>query len=250
MPEEPVSASRNTPEAPETPAPAGGATPSPAAATPPAAEAGPQAAASPASAPEPPSAAEGQPPEPPQSKPPSKAKRFLRRLWRWTLTVLVVFGLGFVAATWLLYVPAKRSMQQAQAQAQQAAQQVQSLQNQLQQAQSQRDALQQEVENARQASDRAMLEAALSDALAEAYAVRLALKDEDATGAGLHAEALGRALQALEQKTPAAHRDLVAQMQKQANDIQANLDSPGYADRQLRALIQHLQALKEVVLSP
>ncbi|HFC09224.1 MAG TPA: hypothetical protein ENJ54_05155 [Chloroflexi bacterium] len=250
MPEEPFSAPQNTSEAPETPAPAAGATPSPAVATPPAAETNPEAGAAPASAPELPPAAEGQPAEPPQSKPPSKARRFLRRLWRWTLVVLVVFGLGFVAATWRLYVPARNAARQAQAQAQQAAQQVQDLQTQLQQVQSQRDALQEEVESAQQASDRAMLEAALSDALAEAYAVRLALKDEDATGASLHAEALGRALQALQQKTPTAHRDLVAQMQKQAADIQANLDSPGYADRQLRALIQHLQALKEVVLSP
>ncbi len=246
MPEEPFSASENTPES---PAPTAGATPALAAGTtPPAAETRPEAGAA-ASASEPPPAAEGQPPEPPP-QPPSKARRFLRRLWRWTLTVLVVFGLGFVAATWVLYVPARRSAQQAQAQAQQAAQQVQDLQNQLQQVQSQRDALQEEVKSAQQASDRATLEAALSDALAEAYAVRLALKAEDATGAGLHAEALGRALEVLQQKTPAAHRDLVAQMQKQAADIQANLDSPGYADRQLRALIQHLQALKEVVLSP
>ncbi len=250
MPEEPFSTPQNAPETPENPAPPAGATSTPAATPPPTAATAPQAESAAAVPPEPPPAAESQAPESPQPKPPGKARRFLRRLWRWTLIVLVVFGLGFVAATRVLYVPARRSAQQAQAQAQQAVQQAQSLQDQLKQVQSQRDALQQEVKNAQQASDRAMLEAALSGALAEAYAVRVALKDEDATGARLHAEALGRALQTLQQKTPAAHRDLVAQMQKQVAEIQANLDSPGYADRQLRALIQHLQALKEVVLSP
>ncbi len=249
MPEEPFSAPQNTPETPENPAPPAGTTPTPATTPPPTATTAPQAETTASAASEPPPAAEGQTPEPPP-QPPSKARRFLRRLWRWTLTVLVVFGLGFVAATWLLYVPARRSAQQAQAQAQQAAQQVQDLQNQLQQVQSQRDALQEKVNSAQQAADQAMLEAAFSDALAEAYAVRLALKDEDATGAKLHADALGRALQTLQQKTPAAHRDVVAQMQKQVADIRANLDSPGYADRQLRALIRNLQVLKGVVLSP
>ncbi len=248
MPEEPLPVSQNPSESSQTSA-SGGKAPA-AAPQPSASEAAFQAGAAPAASPEPPTTAESASSEPSQPKPPGKAKRFLRRLWRWTLTVLVVFGLGFVAATWRLYVPARNTARQAQAQAQKAAQQVKDLQGRLQQVQSQRDALQQQLQGAQKANDNAVLEAALSDALAEAYAVRVALKDEDATGARLHAEALGRALQALQQKTPAAHRDLVVQMQKQAADIQSNLDSPGYADRQLRALIQHLEALRSVVLSP
>ncbi len=180
-------------------------------------------------------------------KPPSKARRFVRKLWRWTLSFLVVFGLGFVVAAWVLYRPARQQAQQAQQAAQQAADEVQALQGKLQQAQSQAKSLQDQIAAMQDTVQQAQLEAAVDQALAEAYAVRLALKEGDHTGATLHAEALGKALQALAQVVPSEHAEVVKAMQSQFSEMQGKLDSPNYADRQLRAMIQHLMALKDVL---
>jgi len=189
------------------------------------------------------------PPEtpPPSSKTPSKARRFARKLWRWTLGFLVVFGLGFVVAAWMLYRPAHQQAQQARQSAQAASQQAQTLQNQLQQSQNQVKSLQGQIAALQENAKQAQLEATIDQTLAEAYAVRIALKDNDNTGAALHAEALGKALQALSDIVPAEHADVVNALQSQFTDIQHKLDSPTYADRQLRALIQHLMALKNVL---
>lgn len=187
------------------------------------------------------------PPPPEEPKPESKARRFFRRLVRWTLGVLIVFGIGFVAATWLLYKPARNAAAEAQAAATKAAQQAQDAQGQLLSAQSQIKSLQQKLDEVQGQVSGAQMTAALATAKAEVYATRLALKDGDETGARLHAEALANALAALKDVVPSEHQDVVTDMQAQVAEAQAKLDSPNYADRQLRAVEQHLLALEDLL---
>jgi len=192
-------------------------------------------------------AAADQTPPLPEAQSESKMRRFLRRLFRWTLGILVVFGLGFVAASWLLYRPVKQEAEQAKAAAETASQQAEAAQGQLLEVQAQVKDLQQQLQQAQEAAQAAQLKEAMAEAYANAYALRLALKDGDATGARLHAEALSKALDTLKDLVPAEHQGVVADLQKQIADVRAKLDSPNYADRQVRGIIQHLMALEDLL---
>jgi len=179
---------------------------------------------------------------PPEPKPESKMRRFLRRLFRWVLGILIVFGLGFVAASWLLYRPARQAAEKAQAAAEAASQQAEAAQGQLLEVQV-KD-LQQQLQQAQEAAQAAQLKEALAEAYANAYALRLALKDGDATGARLHAEALAKALDTLKNLVPSEHQGVVADLQKQVADVQVKLDSPTEADWQMHNIIHNLTTLK------
>ena len=191
-----------------------------------------------------PSAAQESLPEP---QPESKIRRFFRRLFRWILGFLIVFGLGFVAASWLLYRPARQAAEQAQAAAETASQQAEAAQGQLLEVQAQVKDLQQQLQQAQDDARMAQLQEAMAEAYANAYALRLALKDGDVTGARLHAEALSKALDALKGLAPGEHQEIVADLQKQVADVQAKLDSPNYADRQVRNIIRNLTTLEDLL---
>ena len=64
-----------------------------------------------------------------QSLPPvqSKAKRFFVRMIRWFLGTAIVFGLGFLAAVFALYIPARQSINDYKFKVEQANQQIVSL---------------------------------------------------------------------------------------------------------------------------
>lgn len=192
--------------------------------------------------------AEGTPAQtPPKPKPESKMRRLLRRLFRWILGILIIFGLGFVTASWLLYRPARHAAEKAQAAAEAASRQAEVAQGQLLEVQAQVKDLQHQLQQAQEAAQAAQLKEVMAEAYANAYALRLALKDDDATGAHLHAEALAKALDALKNLVPPEHQAVVVDLQKQIADVQAKLDSPNYADRQVRNIIHNLTTLKDLL---
>ena len=184
---------------------------------------------------------------PPEDKPPSKARRFLRRVFRWAIGLLIVFGLGFSAALWLFYRPARQQAQQATAQAQQAQKQAQDLQAQVALLQKQNSALQKSVTEQSQAMHTAASRWALAEAQANACAARLALQNGDTTGAQLYTERLQTALQALKANVPAAQQPGVEAMLSDLQDLKARLDSPNYAARQLRVIQEHLDTLGKLL---
>ncbi len=186
-------------------------------------------------------------PEGAQPRPEGKVRRFFRRLLRWAVGLLVVFGLGFVAALWALYLPMRAQASQAQTEAQKAAQEVETLKGQLADAQQQIQTLKQQLQDAQQHTADLQTRLALTESLADAYATRLALKEGDAVGAGLYMDAMLKSLDALRASVPAEHVQAVQDMVQQAEEIRSNLDSPSYADRKLRGLVQNLQALEDVL---
>ncbi len=184
---------------------------------------------------------------PPEDKPPSKARRFLRRVFRWVIGLLIVFGVGFSAALWLFYRPARQQAQQATAQAQQARKQAQDLQAQVALLQKQNSTLQKSVTEQTQAMRTAASRWALAEAQANACAARLALQKGDTTGAQLYTERLQTALQALKANVPAAQQPGVEAMLSDLQDLRARLDSPNYAARQLRVIQEHLDTLDKLL---
>ncbi len=182
-----------------------------------------------------------------QKKEESKVRRFFRRLLRWVVGLLVVFGLGFVAALWAFYLPMRSKALQAEADAQKAAQEVSTLKGQLADAQSKIQSLETQLQQAQQDVTNTQTRLALTEALADAYAARLALKDGDAVGAGLYVDAMLKSLDTLASLVPPEHAQAVTEMQQQVQDIRENLDSPSYADRKIRGVVQNLLALEDVL---
>ncbi len=182
-----------------------------------------------------------------QKKKESKPRRFFRRLLRWTVGLLVVFGLGFVTALWAFYLPMRSNALQAEADVRKAAQEISALKGQLADAQSKIQSLEAQLQQAQQNVTNTQTRLALTEALADAYAARLALKDGDAVGAGLYVDAMLKSLDALASLVPPDHAQAVTEMQQQAQDIRKNLDSPSYADRKIRGLVQNLLALEDIL---
>jgi hypothetical protein len=63
--------------------------------------------------------------------PPSRFRRFLKQLIRWTFGILIIFGLGFLLAMFILYLPNRQVAGQAQTSLQQSRQEVQDLKSKL-----------------------------------------------------------------------------------------------------------------------
>jgi len=189
--------------------------------------------------------------EQPQSPPkPEKAEKkkpgFFRKVWRAVLVALVLFGLGFVTAAWFLYKPAHQVATTVPTlQAQIAADQ-----SKISDLQKQVTSLQDEIQSQQDTVQQAKMRVAFAEALKSAYAARLALAENDATGANIQIAALEKALHTLQDTVPDAQKSTIGDLLSQAADIRSKLDSPAYADRQLKALIAHLQALGDLIANP
>ncbi len=196
------------------------------------------------------SQAAAEPPQPPSPpKPEKQAKKkpgFFRKVWRTVLVALVLFGIGFVTAAWFLYRPARQKAAAVPAlQAQLAAEQskVSTLKKQV-------ASLQAEIQNQQDTVKQAKMRVALAEAMKSAYAARLALAENDATGANIQVAALEKALRTLQETVPDEQKSAIQDLLSQTADIRSKLDSPAYADRQLKALIAHLQALGDLIATP
>jgi len=188
-----------------------------------------------------------QPPSPSQpEKPPKKKPGFFHKVWRTVLVALVLFGLGFVTAAWFLYRPAHQKASAVPAlQAKLADEQskVATLKKQV-------ESLQAEIQSQQDTVKQAKMRVAFAEALKSAYAARLALAENDATGANIQIAALEKALHTLQDTVPDAQKSTIGDLLSQVADIRSKLDSPAYADRQLKALIAHLQALGDLIANP
>lgn len=118
--------------------------------------------------------------------PESKSRRFFRRLIRWAAGILIVFGLGLLAAIFLLYRPeaqkAEAAQQAAQAELSQAHAQVTDLESQVAGLQEQIASLQPLKETNTQllaAQDSLNLHIAILDARLDVANALLALAEQD-----------------------------------------------------------------------
>ena len=179
-------------------------------------------------------------------------KRFLRRVLRWAIGLLVVFVLGAVAATFTLYRPTAEKLHQADTALEQARQQIAELeaekerlarelaegQARLETSHADNQALQAEV-------DAAGLYVALLSALADVTGARLALASNDPTGARAYLSNVPAALEHLAALLGVKERTLVVPMQRRLEQAVDNLEGDQYAAQSdLNVLANTLVQLK------
>jgi FtsZ-binding cell division protein ZapB len=88
--------------------------------------------------------------ETPSPKEETRARRFFRKVIRWTAGLLVVFGLGFLAAVFTIYTPKVDELGQSQNEINQAGDTITSLEDQISTLQNQIDELNNQIDNLNQ----------------------------------------------------------------------------------------------------
>lgn len=203
-------------------------------------------------APEP---AAGAPPEPPPSPADksapveeSKIRRFLRRLFRWTVGVAIVFALGVLAALFLFYQPKVRQLSEARAELDQANEKILSLQADIEQLEARVEelsALEEANQSLQQELSAANLRIRILAALADTYAAQYALALGDVDNARAQLSNTPKTLGEIENNVPAAHKERVDKMVQRLDLVLDEIDSdPQAAESDLGVLANNLIQLE------
>ncbi len=183
----------------------------------------------------------------------SKVRRFFRLLVRWTLGLLIVFGLGFLTAVYLLYQPEVQSnrvlQNQIQAEQQTAGEQAADLESQIGELQAQIDDLRplaEENEALLAVQDGFELHIAILDARLDVSNALLALAVDDPARARVSLERTGEALTKVERLLPADQREIVTALQNRLelalNEME---DDPYAAQSDLDVLAKRLLEMED-----
>ncbi|HEY9089905.1 MAG TPA: hypothetical protein VIO36_17165 [Anaerolineaceae bacterium] len=113
----------------------------------------------------------------------SRFNRFMRRLLRWALLVVVLFGAGVIVTYLFLYRPLQARANLAQSNLEQAQRDLSSAQSRLNEAEGQLKSMQTQVEQAAQDVTRAKNRAALQTVRTDLALARLALANKDGPAA-------------------------------------------------------------------
>ncbi len=156
--------------------------------------------------------------EPPKKE--SRVRRFFRKLFRWTLGILVIIGLGFLAAVFLIYQPKVAELNQAYAnledvQATLTAQdaQIADLENQVASLEQQLENLQGENTTLLNIQSGCQLHIALLQARANVIEAQVALYAENPTQARTLLEDTGELLNSVETMLSKDMQDVIAPLQ-------------------------------------
>jgi hypothetical protein len=122
---------------------------------------------------------------PPAPAPEGRFRRGFRLFIRWTAGVLLVFALGFLAATIALYLPKSREVVRTQDRLNEANTTIQEFEDQLAAVNLQLEAAENNQEIQQEALDSANLHTMILSALADVTQGRLALVNEDIEGTRL-----------------------------------------------------------------
>ncbi|MGB9673471.1 MAG: hypothetical protein ACPL3P_04975 [Anaerolineales bacterium] len=175
------------------------------------------------------------------------ARRFLRRLLRWTLGILIVFGLGLLTALYVWFLPLRQTNTALNKELTAAKDQITQLQQQLADQKLQQQKAQQEIDQLKVAD----YQSQLKSAQLEVAAARIALYQNDPNQALTALDKVATILNALQSKIPQAQ-------QTQLSDLQARLelakkevkDNTYAAQSDLDVLAQGLNQLSEMVSMP
>jgi hypothetical protein len=170
-----------------------------------------------------------QAPVPEEPKEESDARRFFRRALRWTLGLMIVFGLGFIAAIFSLYRPEVQGYRQR----------LKGLQNDLQAAEARIAELEERVEALAplEAQNEVLLAAqgdyelhvAILEARVDVTNALLALAEEDMPLARVSLQRTGEALEAIESLLPIDQRDIVVAMEQRLDLVRTEIEEDSYA---------------------
>ncbi len=221
--------------------------PQPAEEAPVAAEEAPVAAEeAPVAAEEPPEAVEQvEPFAPPPAPEPSRSSVVLRRILRWVLGVLVILSLGFLAATFVFYLPTSRTLSQTQRDVEQANQRIAEIEADLDAETERISALRSEKEVLDEELARANLHISILSALADVNAARLSLALDDPGSARLALTNTPDTLTDLADLVGDEQTELVAMMQSRlALALSGVEDDPFAAQSDLEVLANNLVKLE------
>ncbi len=206
--------------------------------------------------------AEAPEPEPePEAEAPkqeSKVRRFFRMTLRWTLGLLIVFGLGFLAAVYSLYQPEvqnnRESLNQKQSELQAAEEQVAELEDQILALEGQIDDLNPlatENEQLLSAQDQFELHIAILNVRVDVSNALLALAGDDPARARVVLDKTGEALERVSSLLPVDQREMVTSMEQRLELVLDEIeDAPYAAQSDLDVLAKSLLELEDALFGP
>lgn len=194
-------------------------------------------------------------PEPvkPVKTPPEKQRPSIWiRLLRWTIAILIVFGLGFIVAVFLLYLPTRQNLTATQSELRAARQEVENVQTgadqeitQLQNRIAELEALETRNQELLEETQDTRLHVVLLGVLSDVYRAQLALEQEDPTRANLALAKTGEKLDQMSELLPAGQAEVVSDMQERLDLALAEISDDVFAAQSdLLVLVNMLQELE------
>jgi hypothetical protein len=194
---------------------------------------------------------------PEEPKPDSKFKIFFRKLLRWTVGVLIVFGLGLITGIFVLYRPASKEADQEIRQGQTDLLDANSLildyENQVLDLQNQVDnlkALQVKNDELLAAQDGFKLHVAVLDARLDVTSAQLALNQDDTAAARITLDKTATTLNTITSLLNPDQQDVVTAMKQRLDLVMSELENDIFAAQSdLHVLATNLLQLEDALFS-
>jgi len=169
-------------------------------------------------------------------KPVKRAPSFWTRALRWTLGFLILFGLGFIAAIFLFYIPARQqtntlradlqaSQQQATQSVNASQQKVSDLENQVQQL----STLDSKNKDLQTALEQAQLHIAILSARTDVATAQLALEKKDTSKAHVALSQTPKTLDSMSSMLASNQQKLIEDMKARLTLADGEIDSNAFA---------------------
>jgi DNA repair exonuclease SbcCD ATPase subunit len=172
----------------------------------------------------------------------SRTRSFLRNLIRWTLTLLITFGLGALAVYFALLSPARKELAQSSAELDKITQQAESLTNQLDDVNETNQELERELKSAQ-------VRLVLLDAISDVRAANLAVANDDYPGALLSLKEATQALEQLSETVSKEQKEIVTALQNNLAEIEDEVkNDPESTKMDLDRLTTNLIKLENSIL--
>lgn len=178
----------------------------------------------------------------PISAPDRRSQIVLRNIMRWTLTLVITFGLGVLTLYFVSLTPTKNELKQTSADLNKATQTIDALESQLVEL----NQINQEFESQLKSAElRLMLMSAISDV----RAANLATQDDNYAGALLSLTDASQTLEELNIFLGEEHSEIITTMQENLTEIQDALkNDPQTAASDLDRLATNLIRLERAIL--
>jgi|YelNatPaOPRAMG01_1025707.scaffolds.fasta_scaffold42484_3 cell division protein FtsL len=177
----------------------------------------------------------------------SAAARFFRRVLRWTLGILIVFGLGVISALYLWYLPLRQANISLNKDLLAANEQITQLKQQVADQTVQQNKAQQEIDQLKLAD----YQSQIKSAQLEVANARIALYQNDPNQALSALEKVTSMLTSLQLKLPQDQQTRIADLQARLDLAKKEVKDNTYAAQSdLDVLAQGLSSLSGMLVSP
>ncbi|MGB9641155.1 MAG: hypothetical protein ACPL4H_09600 [Anaerolineales bacterium] len=177
----------------------------------------------------------------------SAAGRFFRRMLRWTLGILIVFGLGVISTLYVWFLPLRQANVALNKELIAAKEQITQLKQQLADQTAQQKKAQQEIDQLKLAD----YQSQIKTAQLEVANARIALYQNDPNQALTALEKVASMLSSLQIKLPQDQQTRIADLQARLDLAKREIKDNTYAAQSdLDVLAQGLNSLSEMLVSP